>query len=178
MLLAAAYLQTLDKMLCLLVSQFSLHVWRAAVVCVSMSSCAVPCSHSPLQVLGDFMRILLEVINCILSLNLGRNPELVYALLHRQEVFEQLRPQPGFAELVENLQVGRRAAGAAACVQHGSLMGSKCLGPQCAACLRLKVMPSAMWFAGWQACYVGRLSCLVVAGACRSAQAHTVVGQT
>lgn len=60
-----------------------------------------------MQVLGDFMRILLEVINCILSLNLGRNPELVYALLHRQEVFEQLRPQPGFAELVENLQVGR-----------------------------------------------------------------------
>lgn len=51
------------------------------------------------------MRILLEVINCILSLNLGRNPELVYALLHKQEVFEQLRTYPGFAELVENLQV-------------------------------------------------------------------------
>jgi hypothetical protein len=57
------------------------------------------------QVLGDFMRILLEVTNCILSLNLGRNPELVYALLHKQEVFEQLRPHAGFAELVENLQV-------------------------------------------------------------------------
>lgn len=57
------------------------------------------------QVLGDFMRILLEVINCILSLNLGRNPELVYALLHKQEIFEQLRPHPGFAELAENLQV-------------------------------------------------------------------------
>lgn len=62
-----------------------------------------------LQVLGDFMRILLEVINCILSLNLGRNPELVYALLHKQEVFEQLRPHAGFAELVENLQVGMHA---------------------------------------------------------------------
>lgn len=56
------------------------------------------------------MRILLEVINCILSLNLGRNPELVYALLHKQEVFEQLRPHAGFAELVENLKV-RDAAG-------------------------------------------------------------------
>lgn len=74
--------------------------------------CPWPCTawlHSLLssQVLGDFMRILLEVTNCILSLNLGRNPELVYALLHKQEVFEQLRPHAGFAELVENLQVWR-----------------------------------------------------------------------
>lgn len=57
------------------------------------------------------MRILLEVINCILSLNLGRNPELVYALLHKQEVCEQLRPHPGFAELAENLQVGEGGEG-------------------------------------------------------------------
>jgi hypothetical protein len=82
-----------------------------------------------MQVLGDFMRILLEVINCILSLNLGRNPELVYALLHKQEVFEQLRPHAGFSELIENLQVRTPtswqagttvliATGGVACVHH------------------------------------------------------------
>jgi hypothetical protein len=65
-------------------------------------------------VLHDFLRILLEVINTVLSLNLGRNPELVYALLHRQEVFGQLRGREGLAELIDNLQVrvwGDRAAG-------------------------------------------------------------------
>ncbi|KAF6251495.1 Dyggve-Melchior-Clausen syndrome protein-domain-containing protein [Scenedesmus sp. NREL 46B-D3] len=57
-----------------------------------------------MQVLHDFLRILLEVINTVLSLNLGRNPELVYALLHRQEVFGQLRGREGLAELIDNLQ--------------------------------------------------------------------------
>lgn len=55
--------------------------------------------------LGDFLRILLEVVNCILSLNLVRNPELVYALLHKQDVIAQLKGQQGVAELVDNLQV-------------------------------------------------------------------------
>lgn len=63
-------------------------------------------SGDVLQVLGDFLRILLDVMNCILTLNLGRNPELVYGLLHKQEVFQQLQGQQGFAELVDNLQVG------------------------------------------------------------------------
>ncbi|KAF6251815.1 Dymeclin [Scenedesmus sp. NREL 46B-D3] len=57
-----------------------------------------------MQVLHDFLRILLEVIHTVLSLNLGRNPELVYALLHRQEVFGQLRGREGLAELMDNLQ--------------------------------------------------------------------------
>ena len=39
------------------------------------------------QVYGDFLRIVLEVLNCIIITNLPQNPELVYALLHRQEVF-------------------------------------------------------------------------------------------
>eukprot|EP00878_Enallax_costatus_P040177 GHUV01046185.1.p1 GENE.GHUV01046185.1~~GHUV01046185.1.p1 ORF type:complete len:259 (+),score=79.14 GHUV01046185.1:162-938(+) len=60
-----------------------------------------------LQVPQEFLRILLEVINCILSLNLTRNPELVYALLHKQEAFGQLRGQQGLAEPAENLQVSR-----------------------------------------------------------------------
>jgi hypothetical protein len=96
------------------------------------------------QVLGDFMRILLEVINCILSLNLGRNPELVYALLHKQEVFEQLRPHAGFSELIENLQVRHQAAVSApartahpvqcCAVLQGDVTCSHCLTSTCQHC--------------------------------------------
>ncbi|KAF8072811.1 dym [Scenedesmus sp. PABB004] len=57
-----------------------------------------------IQVLGDFLRILLDVVNVALCLNLGRNPELVYALLHKQDVFAALRGQAGIAELVDNLE--------------------------------------------------------------------------
>uniref|UniRef100_A0A383WDY4 Dymeclin n=1 Tax=Tetradesmus obliquus TaxID=3088 RepID=A0A383WDY4_TETOB len=60
--------------------------------------------NQDIQVLHDFLRILLEVVNTVLSLNLGRNPELVYALLHRQELVAQLRGREGLAELAENLQ--------------------------------------------------------------------------
>lgn len=39
------------------------------------------------QVYHDFLRIVLEIINCIITQGLRKNPELVYALLHRQDVF-------------------------------------------------------------------------------------------
>ena len=34
------------------------------------------------------------MINCVLTSNLPRNPEVVYALLHRQERFPELRVSP------------------------------------------------------------------------------------
>ena len=40
-----------------------------------------------LQVYADFLRIVLEILNCILVTNLPANPELVYAMLHQQEIF-------------------------------------------------------------------------------------------
>ena len=40
-----------------------------------------------LQVYADFLRIVLEILNCMITTNLPQNPELVYALLHQQEVF-------------------------------------------------------------------------------------------
>lgn len=40
-----------------------------------------------MQVYHDFLRIVLEIINCIITQGLRNNPELVYALLHRQDVF-------------------------------------------------------------------------------------------
>jgi Dyggve-Melchior-Clausen syndrome protein len=43
------------------------------------------------RVYADFLRIVLEILNCILTSRLTENPELVYALLHRQDVFAPFR---------------------------------------------------------------------------------------
>eukprot|EP00898_Chlorokybus_atmophyticus_P000736 jgi/Chlat1/1663/Chrsp127S01908 len=56
-----------------------------------------------LHIYTDFLRIVLEIINAILTYALPRNPELVYALLHRQEVFEPFRNHPRFSELLSNI---------------------------------------------------------------------------
>ncbi|XP_073005545.1 uncharacterized protein [Typha latifolia] len=51
----------------------------------------------------DFLRIVLEIINAILTYALPRNPEVVYAILHRQEVFQPFKNHPRFNELLENI---------------------------------------------------------------------------
>lgn len=49
------------------------------------TSCRPRPSLPPLpQVLAGFLRIVLEVINTVLAAGLQRNPELVYAVLHKQ----------------------------------------------------------------------------------------------
>ena len=37
---------------------------------------------------------------------LRHNPEMVYALLHRQDVFEPFRMHARFADILDNIQVG------------------------------------------------------------------------
>lgn len=56
-----------------------------------------------LHIYTDFLRIVLEIINAILTYALPRNPEVVYALLHRQELFVPFRHHPRFYELLENI---------------------------------------------------------------------------
>lgn len=43
------------------------------------------------QVYFDFLRIVLEILNCMIAKGLRQNPELVYTMLHRQEVFASLQ---------------------------------------------------------------------------------------
>lgn len=57
-----------------------------------------------LNIYTDFLRIVLEIVNAILTYALPRNPEVVYALLHRQELFEPFKDHPRFAELLDNIQ--------------------------------------------------------------------------
>ncbi|EFJ31142.1 hypothetical protein SELMODRAFT_87955 [Selaginella moellendorffii] len=56
-----------------------------------------------LHIYTDFLRIVLEIINAILTYALPRNPEVVYALLHRQELFQPFKEHPRFYELLENI---------------------------------------------------------------------------
>ncbi|KAH9618014.1 hypothetical protein KSS87_003236 [Heliosperma pusillum] len=56
-----------------------------------------------LHIYTDFLRIVLEIINAILTYSLPQNPEVVYAVMHRQEVFQPFRNHPRFSELLENI---------------------------------------------------------------------------
>ncbi|GFY85031.1 hypothetical protein Acr_03g0018050 [Actinidia rufa] len=56
-----------------------------------------------LHIYTDFLRIVLEILNVILTYALPRNPEVVYATMHRQEVFLPFKNHPRFNELLENI---------------------------------------------------------------------------
>ncbi|MED6108086.1 hypothetical protein PIB30_020182 [Stylosanthes scabra] len=56
-----------------------------------------------LHIYTDFLRLVLEIINAILTYALPRNPEVVYAIMHRQEVFQPFKNHPRFSELLENI---------------------------------------------------------------------------
>lgn len=53
----------------------------------------------------DFLKIVLEIINAVIACGLPQNPELVYVMLHRQEVFAPFKSIPRFLELSQNVQV-------------------------------------------------------------------------
>ena len=57
-----------------------------------------------IELYADFMRIVLEIINSVLTYALPDNPELVYALLHRAELFYAHTEHPRFADLVGNVR--------------------------------------------------------------------------
>ncbi|KAI5058263.1 hypothetical protein GOP47_0026433 [Adiantum capillus-veneris] len=78
---------------------------KSADTKLSMESVAESGDDVPtdLHVYTDFLRIVLEIINAILTYALPRNPEVVYALLHQQELFQPFRNHPRFYELIENL---------------------------------------------------------------------------
>ncbi|PIN06670.1 Proteins containing regions of low-complexity [Handroanthus impetiginosus] len=60
-------------------------------------------SSGELHLYTDFLRLVLEILNAILTYALPRNPEVVYAIMHRQEVFLPFKNHPRFNELLENI---------------------------------------------------------------------------
>ncbi|XP_014512199.1 dymeclin isoform X2 [Vigna radiata var. radiata] len=56
-----------------------------------------------LHIYTDFLRLVLEIINAILTYALPRNPEVVYAIMHKEDVFQPFKNHPRFSELIENI---------------------------------------------------------------------------
>ncbi|XP_077478314.1 dymeclin isoform X2 [Stigmatopora argus] len=56
-----------------------------------------------LNVIEEVIRMMLEIINSCLSNSLHHNPNLVYALLYKRELFEQFRMHPSFQDIMQNL---------------------------------------------------------------------------
>eukprot|EP00798_Chlamydomonas_sp_ICE-L_P007765 gene7765-951_t len=58
-----------------------------------------------LVLVEEFLRIVLEILNAVMTGGLQRNTELLYALLHKQELLTPMSSNPRLADLVNNLQV-------------------------------------------------------------------------
>ncbi len=56
----------------------------------------------------EVIRMMLEIINSCLCNSLHHNPNLVYALLYKRELFEQFRTHPSFQDIMQNLDTVRR----------------------------------------------------------------------
>lgn len=56
-----------------------------------------------LNVIEEVIRMMLEIINSCLCSSLHHNPNLVYALLYKRELFEQFRTHPSFQDIMQNL---------------------------------------------------------------------------
>ncbi|XP_062410102.1 dymeclin [Sardina pilchardus] len=64
---------------------------------------ALPDYAQDLSVIEEVIRMMLEIINSCLSNSLHHNPNLVYALLYKRELFEQFRSHPSFQDIMQNL---------------------------------------------------------------------------
>ncbi|KAJ3086490.1 hypothetical protein HK102_013049 [Quaeritorhiza haematococci] len=60
-------------------------------------------TDADLVVYGDLVALILEIINSVMTHTLKHNPQLVYALLHRRDMFVQFRLHPRFGDLIENI---------------------------------------------------------------------------
>jgi len=54
-------------------------------------------------VLEEVLRMLLEIINSCFSHQIQNNPNLVYAVLYKREMFEMYSKNPAFQDLLENI---------------------------------------------------------------------------
>ncbi|XP_022618544.1 dymeclin isoform X1 [Seriola dumerili] len=64
---------------------------------------ALPDYAQDLNVIEEVIRMMLEIINSCLCNSLHHNPNLVYALLYKRELFEQFRMHPSFQDIMQNL---------------------------------------------------------------------------
>uniref|UniRef100_A0A8D0HD93 Dymeclin n=1 Tax=Sphenodon punctatus TaxID=8508 RepID=A0A8D0HD93_SPHPU len=58
-----------------------------------------------LNVIEEVIRMMLEIINSCLANSLHHNPNLVYALLYKRDLFEQFRSHPSFQDIMQNIDL-------------------------------------------------------------------------
>ncbi|XP_054842489.1 dymeclin isoform X2 [Eublepharis macularius] len=58
-----------------------------------------------LNVIEEVIRMMLEIINSCLTNSLNHNPNLVYALLYKRDLFEQFRTHPSFQDIMQNIDL-------------------------------------------------------------------------
>ncbi|XP_014387447.1 PREDICTED: dymeclin isoform X1 [Myotis brandtii] len=73
----------------------------------SLSSNDVPLPDyaQDLNVIEEVIRMMLEIINSCLATSLHHNPNLVYALLYKRDLFEQFRTHPSFQDIMQNIDL-------------------------------------------------------------------------
>ncbi|XP_051497658.1 dymeclin [Apus apus] len=58
-----------------------------------------------LNVIEEVIRMMLEIINSCLANSLHHNPNLVYALLYKRDLFEQFQTHPSFQDIMQNIDL-------------------------------------------------------------------------
>ncbi|XP_040597521.1 dymeclin isoform X2 [Mesocricetus auratus] len=69
------------------------------------SDAPLPDYAQDLSVIEEVIRMMLEIINSCLTNSLHHNPNLVYALLYKRDLFEQFRTHPSFQDIMQNIDL-------------------------------------------------------------------------
>ncbi|XP_035165079.1 dymeclin isoform X2 [Oxyura jamaicensis] len=69
------------------------------------SDSPLPDYAQDLNVIEEVIRMMLEIINSCLTNSLHHNPNLVYALLYKRDLFEQFRTHPSFQDIMQNIDL-------------------------------------------------------------------------
>lgn len=62
-----------------------------------------------ITVLEEVLRMILEILNSCLSNQLSHNPNLVYTLLYKKQIFEPYRSHPAFQDIMQNIDIVRNS---------------------------------------------------------------------
>ncbi|XP_058026953.1 dymeclin isoform X3 [Ahaetulla prasina] len=72
---------------------------------LSAADSPLPDYAQDLNVIEEVIRMMLEIINSCLTNSLHHNPNLVYALLYKRDLFEQFRTHPSFQDIMQNIDL-------------------------------------------------------------------------
>ncbi|KAM9508370.1 dymeclin isoform 2-T4 [Guaruba guarouba] len=72
---------------------------------VGANDSPLPDYAQDLNVIEEVIRMMLEIINSCLTNSLHHNPNLVYALLYKRDLFEQFRTHPSFQDIMQNIDL-------------------------------------------------------------------------